>query len=799
MIQHHIKKTWRTLLRQKHQTALLVFSLSLGLVTCFCIALWVKSELSYDRFHAQSDQIYRVTEKIWTDGSGEYCASAPVALGPTLLRDLPHLLAQQTRIMQNRATSYLLENGAERRFNEKRLYFAEPGVFTMFSFPLLQGDPAAALTAPNTVVLTRSAAQKYFGADDPMGRTLRFEGNRDLTVTGVAADVPDHSHWHFDVLVSFSTLDNVLSDRQKNGFYWNPTWTYVQLREGVQARQFEAALPGIVQKYFPEVIRSGTTLPIQRLTDIHLHSTALVGELEPNGNAAYIRVFSSVAFFVLLIACINFVNLSTAQSLRRMKDIGLRKTLGASRTALVAQLLGESLLTSLLAGAVALLLLALALPWFNALTEKSFDWADVVQNIGWFALSVSLTGLLAGFYPAFYLSGFRPALSVKGAFERPAARSRVQQGLVVMQFVISVALIVGTLVANQQFRFLREARLGYDRMGVLILPVSRCALDKIGRFDDFRRQLLQNPLVKQVTALEEPLGVRFNTGTYRPEGSDTDRQFGRLYVRDGFLETFGIQLVAGDNFSENRLADSSSVIINEALVQHLGWGTPENALQKPLSPSVRVKGVVSDFHFASLHTAIEPLVLHVPRNDGQNGFFIQYMAVSVDQSQLPAAISFVQSTWERQVPDRAFEYSFLDDEHAQLYQSEAKLGNIAWVFNGLSILIACLGLLGLVTFVIDRRTKEIGIRKVLGASVAGITGLLARDFLKLVLVAILIASPLAYYFMQKWLSDFAYRIDLEWWMFAAAGLAAVAIALLTVGFQSIRAALANPVKSLRSE
>ncbi|MCC6281625.1 MAG: ABC transporter permease [Saprospiraceae bacterium] len=798
MFQNHLRLALRNLWHQKSQTAILVFGLALGLATCFYILLWVKSELSYDQFHQEHERIYRVTEKIWTDGSGEYCASAPVALGPTLLNELPHLLENQTRIMQLRATTYLLENGADRRFSESKLYFADPGVFNMFSFELKKGDPSAALLTPNCVVLTESAVRKYFGDSDPIGKTLRFESNLDLTVTGVAADVPSDSHCHFDVLVSFSTLDNILTNAEKNGFYWNPAWTYVLLRENVQIAQFEAALPGIIKKYFPIAIRDVATLPVQRLSDIHLQSTELVGELEPNGSVAYVQVFAVVAIFVLLIAVINFINLSTAQSIRRMKEIGLRKTLGAGRSALVAQMLGEAVLTSLLSGIVAAGIMQASLPYLNNLTNKTFTFNTLWQHGGWFLGGALATGLLAGLYPAFYLSSFRPALAVKGVFEKPALRSRTQQALVVVQFAISVALILATIVANRQFQYLREARLGYDRAGVLILPVSRCALSRIDRFDDFRRQLLQNQYIKNVTALEEPLGVRSNTGTYQTENSDTERQFSRLYVRDGFLETFGIELLAGRSFSENRLSDSLSVIINEAMVRHLGWGSPENALQKRLN-NFRVVGVTKDYHFASLHTSIEPLILHVPFNDRQNGFFMQYMAVKVAQQDFGAAIRFLQATWEKQVPDRAFEYTFLDDDHAKLYASEARLGQVALIFNLLSVLIACMGLVGLATYLLGQRTKEIGIRKVLGASVSGITGLLARDFLILVVLAIVIASPVSYFFMGKWLSDFAYHIELQWWMFALAGFATIVIALLTVGFQSIRAAVANPVKSLRSE
>jgi putative ABC transport system permease protein len=798
MLQHHLRLAIRNLWKTKGHSAILIAGLALGLVTCLFIALWVNDERSYDRFHTHAERIFRITEKISTDGTGEYCASAPIPLGPTVLQELPGIVENQTRLMQLRAPSYLLENGAERRFNESRLYFADPGVFNMFSFRLLRGDANTALQAPNTVVLTESAAQKYFGAADPLGKTLRFEGTRDLVVSAVAADVPGNSHLHFDVLVSFSTLDQVLEERLRRNFYWNPAWTYVLLKESATQAQLEAALPGIVQKYFPPFIRPVTTLPVQALTNIHLYSNGLVGELEPNGSDVYIRIFSAVAAFVLLIAVINFINLSTAQSLRRLKEIGLRKTLGAGRRILLLQMLSEAVLVGLTAGGAAFLTAHLALPFFNQLTDKTFTQVDLWSNGVWFALAAFGTGLLAGFYPAFYLSGFRPALAVKGVMDAPALKSRTQQGLVIAQFAISIVLLIGMLVSNRQFNYLREARLGYDRDGVLILPVSRCALAELRRFDDFKRQLLQNSNIKNVTALEEPLGVRSNTGTYRPEGLEQDKQFSRLFVRPGFLETFDIQLAAGRSFSEHPTADSTNVIVNEALVRHLGWGSAENALQKRLGGN-RIVGVAKDFHFASLHSKIEPLVLHVPRNDQQNGFFVQFMAVKIAGSQFQESLDFLKRSWEQQVPDRAFEYSFLDDDHARLYRSEARLGRIALVFNILSLFIACMGLVGLAAYLLAQRTKEIGIRKTLGASVAGITGLLAKDFLKLVFIAILIASPAAWYLMRQWLAGFAYRIDLQSWMFVAAGAAALLIAFLTVGFQSVRAALANPVKSLRSE
>ncbi|MEO1259747.1 MAG: ABC transporter permease [Bacteroidota bacterium] len=799
MFQNYLKIAVRNLRRQKGQTAILVAGLAMGLATCFLIAVWVDSELSYDRFHENADRIYRVTDKIWTDGSGEFCASSPIPLGPTLLMEMPHLIEQQTRMMKLRASSYLLENGADKRFNENRLFFADPGMFNMFSFQLEKGDPATALLSPNSLVLTEAAAKKYFtDGENPIGQTLRFEGDRDLKVTGIAADTPAESHFHFDALVSFSTLDNILSERQKGSFYWNPAWTYVLMKEGKQPAELEAALPGIVEKYFPEVIREGASLPIQALTDIHLKSNELVGEIEPNGHAGYVKIFGAVALFVLLIAIINFVNLSAAQAIRRMKEIGLRKTLGADRKTLVTQLLGEAVLISLIAGGLAIALVQIALPFFNDLTGKSFSFGHLGQYISWFALGSVLTGLLSGLYPALYLSSFRPALAVKGIFEKPALRSRTQQGLVVLQFTISAILIIASLVAHQQLNYMQKASLGYDRSGVLIMPVSRTEISAIGRFDDFRRELLQSPMIKGVTALEEPLGVRSNTGTYRPEGATTDRQFSRLFVRDGFLETFDIELAAGRSFSENYKADSAHVIINEAMVRHLGWESAEAALQKSMGRS-RVLGVTKDFHFASLHNTIEPLVLHVPQSDGQSDFFVQFMAVKVGRQDFEPAIQLLKNTWEKRVSDRAFEYTFLDDEHAQLYQAEARLGNVALLFNGLSIFIACLGLIGLATYLLGQRTKEIGIRKVLGATTAGLVGLLSKDFLKLVVIALVVASPLAYFFMDTWLQNYAFRIDVEWWVFAWAALVSVGVAFLTVGWQSMRAALADPVESLRSE
>lgn len=799
MLKNYLFVALRNLRRQVGQTSILVFGLAMGLTTCFLIAFWVKSELSYDRFHPHADNVYRVTEKIWTDGSGEYCASAPIPLGPTLLMEFPHLLENQTRLMKLRASSYLLENGAEKRYNESKLFFADDSFFDVFGFQLKEGNPETALASPNSVILTEAAATKYFEEDeDPIGQTLRFEGGRDLMVTGIAENPIQETHLHFDVLVSFSTLDNILSERQKNTFYWNPAWTYIQLKGEASITEVENGLAEVVEKYFPEVIKSDVILPLQALPDIHLKSNSLVGEIEPNGNSLYVKIFLAIALFVLFIAIVNFINLRTAQSLKRMKEIGLRKTLGAGRQSLIFQLLGEAVLISLIAGVLSLALVQLTLPYFNDLTSKSFDFNHLWQHLPLIALGILFTGILAGLYPAWYLSGFRPALAVKGIFEKPALRSRTQRSLVVAQFAVSAMLIIGSMVAKQQIDFIQDAPLGYDRSGVLILPVSRTELSSIDRFDDYRRELTQNPLIKSVTALEEPLGVRSNTGTYQPEGSSNDRQFSRLFVRDAFLETFDIELVAGKSFSENYKADSSHCIINEAMVRHLGWGSAEEALQKDMGRE-RVIGVAKDFHFASLHNKIEPMVLHVPENDGQNGFFVQFMAVKVAPNNFEPAIQFLKSTWESRVPDRAFEYTFLDDEHAQLYQAESRLGRVTMLFNGLSILIACMGLLGLSTYIMGQRKKEIGIRKVLGANTLGIFVMLSMDFVKLVLIALLIASPLAYFFLENWLQSFAFRIEVEWYVFVLAALMTVCVALFTVGFHSIKAAMANPVKSLRSE
>jgi putative ABC transport system permease protein len=798
MIKNYLLLTFRNLWKNKSASAINLLGLSLG-VTCFAlIVLFVQDELRYDRHHQKSDRIYRLTEVI---APAEHSSSQPFSVAPTLAAEYTNLVEHAVRFFNMQAPTIALESDPEHRYNERRFFFVDSTVFNVFDIPLLQGNAETALNDPYSILLTKDMALKYFGKTDVVGQMLRLEGKHPLKVTGVMENVTDNSHLKFDFLASFSTVTGVEGGVKPEGWNWNPCWTYLLLTKGSKPETLAEQLPGFVKKHFPDNIRDRVSLHLQRLTDIHLRSH-LDYEIEANSDVAYIYIFSAIAAFVLLVACINYVNLTTARSSKRAHEVGVRKTLGAGIWQLVRQFLGESFLTALLATAIALPLTAFCLPAINTYFDKDIHF-NLLNNsplLIWMAGVSVFIGLVAGLYPAFVLSSFRPPQALKGKVAT-GWMANLRKGLVVVQFAISTILITGTLVAYAQLRHMRQAKLGFDREQVVMVNIFRSGLAE--RYDAFKSRLLENSGVLRVTTAENVLGSKCQTNPFKPEGSNEFQQFQRLMVGHDFTETFHLEMAAGRSFDKSHPTDdTSAVLVNETMVRRLGWGTPEEALGKGFAGrrrTQRVVGVLKDFHFASLHTPIAPFVLDIADSKSQHNFFDRYLAVRIAPENARKTLDHLANVWASYYPERPFEYFFADDELDKLYRAEENFGKIAMVFSAFALFVACIGLLGMVAFMAETRTREIGIRKVLGASVAGITGLLAKDFLKLVVIAILIASPIAYYFMQQWLSDFAYRIDLQWWMFAASGAAAVLVAFLTVGFQSVRAALANPVKSLRSE
>lgn len=801
MLSHYFKIGLRNLLRHKGYAAINIVGLSLGLTCFILILLFIQDELSFDRYHEKADRIYRLTEKI---EPAEFSSSQPFSVAPTLVVEFPAMIEHAVRFFNLQAPTLTLENGPELRFNESRFFFVDSTVFEVFTFPFIKGDPATALHEPFSVVLTEGMAKKYFGNEEPLGKTLRFEGKHDLKVTGVVAEVPGNSHFKFDFLASFSTVTGIQDGVKPEGWNWNPCWTYLLLRAGADPENLAERLPAFVKKFFPDNIREKTSLHLQALTDIHLYSH-LDYEIEPNSSITYVYIFSAAAAFILLIACINYINLATARATRRAREVGMRKVLGANRLQLVRQFLGESFAISLLAVLLALPLADFSLPVLNAFLGREID-LDLVGNkllMGSIIGTFVLMGLVAGIYPAFVLSAFRPVQVLKSKLLLNGSdwTVRIRKGLVVAQFAVSILLIVGTLVAYGQLKYLQQAKLGIDKDHVVMVNIFRSNL--ASRYNDFKNRLLENKQVVQVSTSEDVPGSKCQTNPFKPEGLTEFRQFQRLMVGHDFVETFNLELVAGRSFNRAYPTDDSlAVMINETMVRHLGWGTPQEALGKGLSGRRRtqvVVGVLKDFHYTSLHNTIGPFVLDIADTEGQHNFFDRYLAVRVAPENYRETIAYIEKVWTEFMPTRPFEFFFMDDALGKLYRAEENLSRLAGAFSAFALFVACLGLLGIASYMAETRTREIGIRKILGATAGSVIRLMSTDFLRLVFIALVIASPLAWYLTYTWLQNFAYHIEIRWYLFVVAGAVAIAMAFLTVSFHSLKAALTNPVHSLRNE
>jgi len=806
MISNYLKTALRNIQKHKGYSLINIFGLAIGMACCLLIMMYVQDELSYDRYHTHADRIYRVIEEVRLEGVGEESSSMPFPAGDTIPLEYPDAVEAAVRFYNFQLPKLSVEYGTTgtKRFNEPRFFFADSAVFRVFSFKLVEGDPHKALEEPNSVVITEDMADKYFEDQDPLGKILRWQGTVNLTVTGIVENVPAHSHFQFDFLASFATLRRLYGGNLPQGWYWNPCWTYLLLKEGVDPAALQARFPGLVQKYFPDSIKDKVVIKLQPLTDIHLFSH-LDYEISPNSEISYIYIFSAIAVFVLLIACINFMNLATARSASRGREAGMRKALGAHRGQLIRQFLGESLLLCAAAAVLAAILVEIVLPAFNAFSGKalSTDYFSDGRLLTGLALITLAVGFLSGVYPAFFLSGFDPVRVLKGTLERGGRSIAFRKILVVVQFSISIVLIIGTLISFQQLDFLRNKPLGFDRDQVVMLAAYGTGLPRW--YDRFRDQVLQDPHVLHVTAVEDVLGDKYQTGSFIPEGArDTNmQQIPLLVVMFDFFETFDMQMAAGRSFSKQFPTDiTEGIIINESASRRFGW-EPQQALGKRLRQQgglmLQIVGVVRDFNYTDLALPITPFVLEMPRNQGQMNGRVRYVAVKISGSDVKTTLDFLKTKWGELVPGRSFEYFFLDDELDKLYEAEEKMGQVFGVFTVLAIIIACLGLFALASFTTEQRTREIGIRKVLGAQVTGIVILLSREFAKWVLIANLVAWPTAYWIMQSWLNGFAYRTRVGIFTFAVATGMAFLIALLTVSFQAVKAAVADPVQALRHQ
>jgi len=807
MFKNYFKIAFRNLSRNKTFSAINIFGLAIGIATCLIIMLFVNNELSYDRYNKKADRMVRVyfEGNVQGEKMKESTVMPPVA--QTLKADFPEV--EEAARLRYYGTPKLLYG--DKTFREDAFAFVDSNFFQVFTLPLIEGDAKTALLEPNTIVITKALAHKYFGNEDPMGKVIAFKDGKNAAckVTGVIDKVPLNSHFHFEIFASMASLPEAKE----------PTWmssnfyTYLVLADGYDYKKLDAKLPQVVEKYMgPQMLHAmGMTLAefrkkgsdisfhLQPLTDIHLHSD-FSGDLSAPGDIHYVYIFAAIALFMLLIACINFMNLSTAGASRRSREVGIRKVLGSVKMQLVKQFLTESIVITTVALILAVVFMYVALPAFNNLARQnlSFSFSEHPFIIPGLILFILFVGIVAGSYPAFYLSSFNPVSVLKGKFVSGKKNIQLRSGLVVFQFFISIILIVSTTVVYKQLSFIQHKKLGYDKDQVMILPDTYM----LGKNQEvFRQQLLNDPRVVSVSNSGYlPAGPSDNNNFFVSAEEEPNRLVKTLRydVDENYTSTLGIQMLTGRNFSKEFKTDSSAAIINETAANALGWReksvghnmlTSDNRGQKI---TYHIIGIVKDFHFRSLHERISPLVMVLSPDAGT-------LIVKLKTKDIAGLTATLKKRWTAFGAEEPLSYSFLDERFNNTYSSEQNTGKILGIFAGLTIFVACLGLFGLATFTAEQRTKEIGIRKVLGATITGIVSLLSKDFLKLVLIAFIIASPVAWFIMNKWLQDFAYRIDISWWVFVLAALLAIAITLITVSFRAIKSALANPVKSLRTE
>ncbi|WP_165824115.1 ABC transporter permease [Pseudochryseolinea flava] len=799
MYKNYFQVFKRNLLRQKAYAALNIFGLAIGLACFVLISLYIRDEMSFDRMHTKSDRIFRMHEILESEGVGERSASLPFPVAEALQVDFPDQVEQYVRFFNFQSPALAMSTiDHEKEFYESRAFFTDSTFFDVFDFNLITGSKATALDHTNSVIITQSMAKKYFGDTNPMGKYLVFQGEHNLLVTGVLEDVPQSTHFQFDFLISFSTLTHYYGTSWP-GWYWNPCWTYLLLRNPSDAPVLEAKMPAFIRKYFPEEIINDVTLTLFPLADIHLQSNHDY-EIQPNGSMSTLYIFGCVAFFVVLIAGINFINLSTARAIKRAKEVGMRKTLGSYKGQLITQFLFESVAVCALAAVVAVGIVIAALPFFNTFAEKDIPFSTLLDPffVAVLILLPLVVGIFAGLYPAFVLSSFQPITALKSASSGEKGLM-FRKVLVVVQFSLSIILLVGTGISMDQLMMLQKNDTGFQQENVIMIQTLRTPVAQT--FEAIKAEFKSNKNVLEVTAVEDVLGAKHQVGNYSFDVMEKTRPIPRLNVRHDFLKTFDIPLVAGRDYSEEIYTDDSlALLVNEQLVKQMGW-TNETAIGKSFNGRLnkQIVGVVKDFNFASRHQPIKPLVIDLNLNPRAFNLFIKYMAVRVSPDDMNSTISFLESKWEEQYPGWPFEYFFLDSSLESLYKAESKLSKITIIFSALSILVACLGLFGLSTHTVEQRKKEMSIRKVLGSSDAEIFLLFTKRFFVLILIAIVIAFPLAYVLMKQWLSTFAYQVDIDFVIFVLVGFAALGIAFATIAFQAWKATRTNPATVLKND
>jgi len=805
MFQNYITTALRNIFKNKGFSLINVTGLAVGMAACLLIFLFVQDELSYDAYHEKADQIYRIAVD-YKLRSQEFEVAT---VGPVVAETMISLYPEVEDAVRFRDPGDLIIQYGDISFRESAAVFTDPSFFNVFSIPLIAGDQKTALAEPHSLVLSRKMAEKYFRNDNPLGKTLKVGNRDDYKVTGVIEKIPDNTHFHYDFLLSMASLDESRV----------PSWltlnfqTYLLLKPGSDTKVLESKFSELVTKYVGGEIEKITGISaklafgsgqfrfqfyLQPLRDIHLHSD-LLAELEANSDIKYVYIFSAIALFILIIASINFMNLSTARSAGRAKEVGVRKVLGSQRIQLIRQFLAEAVFFSFFSMILALFLVSLFLTTFNHLSGKSLSISSLSSLffIGMILLIGILTGILSGVYPAFFLSAFQPVKVLKGELQRGVRSGPLRNSLVVFQFTATIILIIGTLSVYRQLQFIQNRKLGFEKEHVLILDNANLLRDQS---QAFKGEVLTHPEYLSATVTGYlPIPSSRNATTVFPEGDVRSSSTVQFWTVDyDYIKTLGMTIARGRDFSREYSTDTSSVIINQRAAREFGW---EDSIGKKISLPTSTKGdfitlhvigVVEDFHYESLRDNIAPLILRLGEDRGHISFRIR-------TENMNKTITLLKRKWNEFLPIQPFDYYFMDDRFDTMYRSERRIGEVLGVFAFLAVIIGCLGLFGLASFTSERRTKEIGIRKVLGASIPNIMKLLLREFFILVVIANIISWPIAYFVINRWLKGFAYRAPLSIWIFLASGCSAILIALLTVSYQAVKSAVTNPVDSLRYE
>jgi putative ABC transport system permease protein len=797
MLKNYIKIAFRQLWRHKFYSLINISGLAIGLASCLLIFLYVQDELSYDQFHKNKDRIYRITEEFKTGDGVMSTALTPYRIGPEIRRQFPQV-EKMVRIDYD-IEPHVVKVG-DKKFSEQRITSTDPEFFSLFSFPLLEGNARTALVEPYTVAISNEMAEKYFPGERALGKTMEFINAQNyksfqVKVTGVYKAMPSNSHFHKDFLLSTATADILIPERREE-LGWTSHFTYFLFRPGTDPAKMQKAINDYITKsLLPEQARQWISrFRLQSLNDIHLRSNEKE-ELEANGDINYVYIFSAIALFVLVLACINYMNLATARAANRAREVGVRKVVGAVKKQLVFQFLSESVLITLMAMVLALMLAMLTLPFFNQVSGKTLSLSFIKPQLLVIMFSSTIAaGLFAGSYPAFFLSAYQPVKVLKGTLAKAGSGALLlRRSLVVLQFSISIILIIGTIVIYTQWNYLQNKKTGLSTEQTLVIPLASQVLQK--NYYVLKNSLLASGAITNVTAARKDPTSRFGNYTgVTVQGRDGFKVVPWLGVDSNFFRSFEIPVVAGRDFRARVRGDTlNEYLINEAAVQLLELKDPVGTHVTVFDNPGRIVGVVKDFHFESLHSKLSPILF----STGDGG--LNSMTVRIKAGNTANTLAFIEKEYKKADPESTFTYTFLDEKIAGLYVSEARFFSVFTSFSGLAIFIACLGIFGLASFTASQRNKEIGIRKVLGASVQSISILLTKEFIWLVIVANIIAWPTAWFMMKKWLEDFPYRIEQGTWMFLLAAVLAILIAVITVSSQAIKAALCNPVKSLKAE